>query len=388
MMGNPWSYRGHTLEWSRIRLLTKWDDIEMEYNASGMRTRKGDTYYELDGNNIISETTNGNTIRYYYGNGGIVGFRYNGNRYYYEKNLQGDIIGIYDEDANKLCEYVYDAWGNCSIENDISGVRIGEINSFRYRGYYYDSDIGLYYLKSRYYDPQVARFINADGLNYLGANGDLGAYNLFAYCSCNPVGYIDNVGHSTVVIALSGAAFGLWLLSIYSIEALKQMDDNALGELYNEFYRQRNKRSSITSGKVGTNTPVAPSIPAVPSDTIASIEYPFEDEKSKKREEYNIFYGIDLRGGTWKVVTGAMNYETALSWVLTQNELSVYGKGAKWGLYTQHSVDALAMATILGFGLPPEHDDATVGTYAHYHPYGRVLLGKYAHFHIWYGLEW
>jgi len=194
MMGNPWSYRGHTLEWSRIRLLTKWDDIEMEYNASGMRTRKGDTYYELDGNNIISETTNGNTIRYYYGNGGIVGFRYNGNRYYYEKNLQGDIIGIYDEDANKLCEYVYDAWGNCSIENDVSGVRIGEVNSFRYRGYYYDSDIGLYYLKSRYYDPQVARFINADSINYLGANGDICAYNLFAYCSDNPVMRSDSNG--------------------------------------------------------------------------------------------------------------------------------------------------------------------------------------------------
>lgn len=172
---------------------------------------------------------------------------------------------------------------------------------------------------------------------------------------------------------------------ICSIQAIERMDGKALDKLYNEFISARNKGSSITSEKVGTNTTVAPSIPAVPSDTIASIEYPFEDEKSKKREEYNIFYGIDLRGGTWKVVTGAMNYETALSWVLTQNELSVYGKGAKWGLYTQHSIDAFAMATILGFGLPPEHDDATVGTYAHYHPHERLLLGKYKHFHVWYG---
>jgi len=194
MMGNPWSYRGHNLEWSRIRLLTKWDDIEMEYNASGMRTRKGDTYYELDGNNIISETTNGNTIRYYYGNGGIVGFRYNGNRYYYEKNLQGDIIAIYDESGNKVASYIYDAWGNCTIENDVSGVRIGEINPFRYRGYYYDSDIGLYYLKSRYYDAAIGRFINADSINYLGANGNLCSFNLFAYCVDNPVMQIDETG--------------------------------------------------------------------------------------------------------------------------------------------------------------------------------------------------
>jgi len=152
------------------------------------------TYYELDSNNIISETTYGNTIRYYYGNGGVVGFRYNGRRFYYEKNLQGDIIGIYDEDASKLCEYICAAWGNCTIENDVSDARIGEVNSFRYRGYYFDSDIGLYYLKSRYYDAAIGRFINADGLNYLGANGDLGTYNLFAYCSCNPINMSDSSG--------------------------------------------------------------------------------------------------------------------------------------------------------------------------------------------------
>jgi len=194
MMGNPWSYRGHNLKWSRIRLLTKWDDIEMEYNASGMRTRKGDTYYELDGSTIISETTNGNTIRYYYGNGGVVGFRYDGDRYYYEKNLQGDIIAIYDESGNKVGAYIYDAWGNCTIKNDVADARIGEVNPFRYRGYYFDSDLGLYYLKSRYYDPQVARFINADGINYLGANGDICAFNLFAYCSDNPVNMVDSTG--------------------------------------------------------------------------------------------------------------------------------------------------------------------------------------------------
>ena len=193
-MGNPWSYRGHTLEWSRIRLLTKWDDIDIEYNASGIRTRKGNTYYELDGSTIISETTYGSTIRYYYGNGGIVGFRYNGNRYYYEKNLMGDIIGIYDESGNKVAGYIYDAWGNCTVQTYGNDARIGEVNPFRYRGYYYDSDIGLYYLKSRYYDAKVGRFINADGIEYLGANGDLAAYNLFLYCANNPVARCDSRG--------------------------------------------------------------------------------------------------------------------------------------------------------------------------------------------------
>jgi len=124
-----------------------------------------------------------------------VGFRYDGKRYFYEKNLQGDIIGIYDEDGNKVGAYSYDAWGNCTIKNDVSDARIGEVNSFRYRGYYFDADLGLYYLKSRYYDPVIGRFINADEVSYLGANGDLCAFNLFAYCANNPINIVDSSGH-------------------------------------------------------------------------------------------------------------------------------------------------------------------------------------------------
>ena len=191
-MGNPTSYRGHSLEWGRIRLLTKWDNTEMEYNASGLRTRKGDTYYELDGSTVISETTCGDTIRYYYGNGGIVGFRYNGQRYYYEKNLMGDIVGIYDKSGNKVGGYTYDAWGNCTITANINNL--ANVNPFRYRGYYYDADLGLYYLKSRYYDAQVGRFINADRIEYLGANGSLLSYNLYAYCDNGPISLKDSSG--------------------------------------------------------------------------------------------------------------------------------------------------------------------------------------------------
>ena len=117
-------------------------------------------------------------------------------RYYYEKNLMGDIIGIYDENGSKVAGYIYDAWGNCTVQTYGTDARIGEVNPFRYRGYYYDSDIGLYYLKSRYYDAKVGRFINADGIEYLGANGDLAAYNLFAYCSDSPTNYTDSTGNT------------------------------------------------------------------------------------------------------------------------------------------------------------------------------------------------
>ena len=208
-MGNPTSYRGHSLEWGRIRLLTKWDNTEMEYNASGLRTRKGDTYYELDGSTIISETTCGDTIRYYYGNGGIVGFRYNGSRYYYEKNLMGDIVGIYDTDGNKVGGYTYDAWGNCTITTNINNL--ANVNPFRYRGYYYDSETGLYCVSSRYYDPDIGRWITPEPNVYKGKFDEgcnLLAYNVYAYCANNPVLYIDYNGESIFLALAIGFGIG------------------------------------------------------------------------------------------------------------------------------------------------------------------------------------
>ena len=105
--------------------------------------------------------------------------------------------------SNQLvAKYAYDAWGNCTVTPLVADTaghsitdanHIAHINPFRYRGYYYDTETGLYYLNSRYYDPQTGRFLNADAL--LGANGDILSYNLFAYCSNNPVMYSDPTGH-------------------------------------------------------------------------------------------------------------------------------------------------------------------------------------------------
>ena len=95
--------------------------------------------------------------------------------------------------------YTYDAWGaprtiTDGSNNDVSSdaTHIANINPIRYRGYYYDTDTGFYYLQSRYYDPIVGRFLNADGC--IGANGDIIGYNMFAYCSNNPIIYNDYSG--------------------------------------------------------------------------------------------------------------------------------------------------------------------------------------------------
>ena len=107
---------------------------------------------------------------YFYDITGVCGFRLNGfgigdNRYYYIKNLQGDIIKIVGEDGTVYGEYSYDAWGNCTIVTDKSGI--APLNPFRYRGYYYDAETGLYYLQTRYYDPTIGRFISPDSVDYL-----------------------------------------------------------------------------------------------------------------------------------------------------------------------------------------------------------------------------
>ena len=130
--------------------------------------------------------------------------------YLFTKNLQGDIVGIYTSDGAKVAEYRYDAWGNHTVY-DGNGAAvpstatsfIGNINPFRYRGYYFDTESGFYYLNSRYYDPQVKRFISADDISYLGANGDLNSFNLYAYCSNNPVMYVDAVGNSIIAFIVT-----------------------------------------------------------------------------------------------------------------------------------------------------------------------------------------
>ena len=174
-------------------------------------------------------TNNSTTIDYIYGTEGIVGLilkqansqvRQQTNpqtnqekTYYYIKNLQGDVTHIVDESGNIQASYKYDAWGNhkvCDANGKelsnsqtftISGFdsHIGNINPIRYRGYYWDSETSLYYLQSRYYDPQVGRFINADAIDVCIAtqSDQINGLNLYAYCMNNPVMCSDSTGMSS-----------------------------------------------------------------------------------------------------------------------------------------------------------------------------------------------
>ena len=207
--------------------------INYNYNSDGIRISKEyDDYdtgilyrweYDLDGSTIVR-------VKYYNDDEltKILLFMYDENgspfamsvkdagsgtvkTYYYEKNLQGDIVGIMNEAGYKVVSYTYDAWGNpySPVYVYHSGVSATDrdnvkLNPFRYRGYYYDSETGYYYLQTRYYSPELGRFLNADG--YINANGDILGYNMFAYCSNDPVNKIDPSGEIGLVLLVIGLA--------------------------------------------------------------------------------------------------------------------------------------------------------------------------------------
>ena len=142
-------------------------------------------------------------MTFLYNGEGPTGFVLNNTLYTYRKNLFGDIIAVYNG-TSKVAEYAYDAYGNCRV---ITGSNIGTLNPFRYRGYYFDEDMKLYYLQSRYYDPETGRFINADDVSYLDPE-TIHGLNLYAYCGNNPVMYSDPSGHFLIGAIIIGALIG------------------------------------------------------------------------------------------------------------------------------------------------------------------------------------
>jgi len=224
-IGNPLSYyngSSYSFSWTGRQLTgaTKGGvSYSFTYNDEGIRTSKTKgsvtTTYYLDGARIVGEETGGNVTLYLYDSEGLpIGMQYRAesyandvwDAYWFEKNLHGDIVAVYDTSGTQVAHYRYDAWGNCTASNAINDVVAN--NPFRYRGYYYDKDLGLYYLGTRYYDANIGRFISPDGVGYLGANGDLNSYNLYAYCSNNPVMYVDPSGNSIIAALIIGVIAG------------------------------------------------------------------------------------------------------------------------------------------------------------------------------------
>ena len=214
-IGNPLSYRdGMEMTWLNGRNLTTLqsgnDSISYKYDSNGVRTSKtvnGVEYtYEYLNGQLMHETRGEKVFDYCYdANGQLYAVSYKANSstdavtYYYAHNWRGDITSIYDGDGNMVAKYEYDDWGNVLTVTDANNseitdpAHIANLNPFRYRSYYYDSESGLYYLMSRYYDPVVHRFLNADG--YFQSGDNILDTNMNAYCQNNPIMNSDPTGN-------------------------------------------------------------------------------------------------------------------------------------------------------------------------------------------------
>ena len=224
--GNPLTYRdGMSMTWKngrQLATLTNGDtSISYGYDSGSVRTTKTVngvkyTYAYLNGQ-LMYETRGDAKFYYSYDANGILynvrytltdgGTEYS---YYYTHNSRGDIVGIYNGAGELKTHYEYDAWGNVISITDNNGNAItnpnhvGNLNPFRYRGYYQDTETGFYYLMSRYYDAVTHRFINADG--YFQAGTTILDGNTFAYCANNPIYSSDPTGSSIIFGALIGGA--------------------------------------------------------------------------------------------------------------------------------------------------------------------------------------
>lgn len=215
-IGNPLTYRdGIEMIWKNGRELDTFTkgttNVSYSNDSNSVRVSKtvdGVKYtYEYLNGKLLYETRGEAKFWYSYDSNGILyNIRYTLSdnsammSYYCTHNSRGDIVGIYNGDGVLRAQYKYDSWGNVLSVTDengnaiISATHVGNLNPFRYRGYYYDTESGFYYLMSRYYDPVTHRFINADG--YFQPGNSILDANMHLYCGNNPVSHSDTNGNS------------------------------------------------------------------------------------------------------------------------------------------------------------------------------------------------
>ena len=212
-VGNPLSYDGWSFTWTAGRQLASVSNADkslaFKYNDRGLRTEKALTVngittvieYIWNEDKLISQSDGTNELYFIYDSEDRpIAFVLNGNRtFYYMKNPLGDVVAIYDENGVYAGGYQYDSWGNCTSDMSDDYPNLIYLNPFRYRGYVYDSETKLYYLQSRYYNPEWGRFINADDVEYTDEK-NLSSFvgeSIFTYSNNNCINNYDDTGEKS-----------------------------------------------------------------------------------------------------------------------------------------------------------------------------------------------
>ena len=370
-IGNPTTYRGWAMAWYGRQLESASKDgtnLSFGYNADGIRLSKTvgstTTQYLINGTQILAQKTGSTILSFFYDQqGNRVGMADGSNNfYYYLYNIQGDVVALADASTGKLvATYTYDAWGKCTVTN-ASGYTIGTQNPFRYRGYYYDTETGLYYLNSRYYDPEVGRLLNADVA--FGANQDVVSYNLFAYCSNNVTNYADPTGEVAISIPTFVASYGTGLSGAALIAKLTSYAAMVFPYLVWGI-------AAVVA--VAATAYVAYNIYLHSTKTLSDV-------KSKRPRPDARVYQLAYVNSKGEIIRlpGKMNYKEAVKALCGSAAVNMLSKSHKnhWGIYTSSQAHAKALAVTFGGRKRPEvHGNRY---YAHYHDAGH-------NFHVWYG---
>ena len=235
-IGNLLSDGTWTYTWQHGRQLAgmskSGQTIAYGYDSDGKRITKtvnGTAYnYHYLGDQLVELTWGSNKLHFTYDSAGPLSVNYNGTEYFYVKNAQGDVTGLVNASGTRVVTYTYDAWGNLLTTTGSMATTLGAQNPLRYRGYVYDTETGLYYLQSRYYNPGWGRFINADDTAALSASPGRTHWdkNLYAYCDNNPTSRVDDEGDLWDTL-LCGAVMGI--ATQYVFDVVDNLADGAQG---------------------------------------------------------------------------------------------------------------------------------------------------------------
>ena len=230
--GNPRLFKDTEYKFEGRRLVGIFEDLGVDeqktvdytYNSNGLIIKKVlgywyaddrdseeyTTKYYYDGEKLITEIGPRNRLDFLYDENGILYglIKDSSRKYFYIRDFMSNILGLVDNSGNIVVKYKYDAYGNRISITDTSGCDLGNINPFRYKGYYYDDDVEMYYCKSRFYVPLWHRWLNSDSINYLEPK-NITSLNLFTYCNNNPVMYVDPTGRFTILGLLISVGLSL-----------------------------------------------------------------------------------------------------------------------------------------------------------------------------------
>ncbi len=318
---------------------------------------------------------------------------FNGALYSYIHNLQGDIVGILDNAGSLVVEYKYDAWGKPTLVRTLTTAyeALAELNPFRYRGYVYDEETGLYYLRSRYYSTNCGRFINVD--SYSGKLGQSYAHNLSAYSYNSPIAFIDKDGYSATVVETIGRIY-------FDVSSI---DWNKVGNVFAKIvgavavavasYRAKMeiqtpeevRRAAGITATMDAATIEAKLLEATTSNAVNHLMY---------EEDYSYYYVAFIKNGMLYTIDLPLTFDEAYiaaqGTVITNAVRDQFQSSKRvWGIYapSPYAASKLAAALIPGSTekslIASMEEHSSSGIPGDYYWHWHTTDHKY---HIWYGV--